>query len=483
MADYYSILTKTISRLDNNIPERRQMVYGKARKAIEAQLRQLEPAPGADAIRSQLNLLEEAIVFIESEYDDGSPSVPAPKPVINIPVPPPATPVVDARAPSEAEVSSTSLPVDVGVPVSASSELPGPDTQISQPDNQSGQAGVPPELVELAGTSRQSGIGSALITLIILGLIGMGAYAIWLNRDTIITTASSFLEGDSSGTSTQSGANTVETAPQEESVPDVPEPSTDDKETVRIADAGNEETTEPAEPEPQQAAETETPVVIEQPEPQPETQEPSDAVEPADGEENAGAAGDTNDPVTPSNAPLGEIAYLYEEGSAGSGASRSNARINWSLVNVKPTEVLPAEPVILGSMEVPEKGIAVEINIKRNVDESLSASHIIEMTFEVPEGFSGGSIENIARFVMKPSEEARGEPLVAVPVKVSDGFFLIALDNLEQAVQVNRQLLLNSGWIDIPISYATGKRALLTLEKGGSGDQVFKQAFADWQNR
>jgi len=152
-------------------------------------------------------------------------------------------------------------------------------------------------------------------------------------------------------------------------------------------------------------------------------------------------------------------------------------------VRVKPSEALPAEPVIVGNMEVPEKGMTVEVNIKRNLDQALSASHIIELTFDVPDGFAGGGIENIARFVLKPTEEARGEPLVAVPVKVSDGYFLIALDNLEQAVQVNNQLMLNSSWIDIPLSYSTGKRALLTLEKGGSGEQVFKEAFSDWKNR
>ena len=84
---------------------------------------------------------------------------------------------------------------------------------------------------------------------------------------------------------------------------------------------------------------------------------------------------------------------------------------------------------------------------------------------------------------MKTTEEAPGEPLVAVPVKVSEGYFLIALDNLTQAVAVNTQLLKESAWIDVPIVYGTGKRALITLEKGGTGERVFDEAFKDWQNR
>ena len=133
-------------------------------------------------------------------------------------------------------------------------------------------------------------------------------------------------------------------------------------------------------------------------------------------------------------------------------------------------------------MEAPEKDLSLTISIKRNVDQALSASHMIELLFSIPQNFSGGEIENIARFVMKPSEEARGEPLVAVPIKVSEGYFLIALDNLEQAVNVNTKLLLESNWIDIPVSYSIGKRALVTLEKGGTGEQVFREAFEAWKD-
>ena len=141
------------------------------------------------------------------------------------------------------------------------------------------------------------------------------------------------------------------------------------------------------------------------------------------------------------------------------------------------------EPVIIGSMQVPEKDLSVRIVIKRNVDEALSASHLIELRFDLPQGFDGQGVEEIARFVMKNTEEARGEALVAVPVKVSEGFFLVALDNLPQAVEVNTQLLEAGGWIDIPVSYSTGRRALLTLEKGTSGRAAFEEAFNDWKNR
>jgi len=144
---------------------------------------------------------------------------------------------------------------------------------------------------------------------------------------------------------------------------------------------------------------------------------------------------------------------------------------------------LPPEPVIIGDIQVAEKDIAAKVTIKRNVDEALSASHLIELKFTFGSNFEGGSVENVARFVMKATEEARGEPLVAVPVKVSDGDFLVALNNLQQAVDVNTLLLQDGGWIDIPITYKNGKRALVTLEKGGTGERVFTEALNDWKNR
>ena len=68
MADYYSIVNKTISGLAKNTPEVRQAVYAKARTAIENQLRRMSPPPGEEAISAQLKLLEEAIAVIDSEH-------------------------------------------------------------------------------------------------------------------------------------------------------------------------------------------------------------------------------------------------------------------------------------------------------------------------------------------------------------------------------------------------------------------------------
>lgn len=524
MADYYSILRKTIDGLQKNTPEIRQAVYRKARTAIEKQLRSMSPPPSDDAIQSQLQLLEESILVVDSEYTLAAPvpdpafiePAPSASPAEPAPVAPPApvaAPVAEASvepavdpAPSQASepISApvaepgVSAPISVSVaepvmsstlePVASESSalVPEPPTVNQVPPAPSVEQ--PSEAPALAGSEPISGnrpapssygepqaksgfFGKLVAILLTLGVIGGAGYAVWLNKDALGTMISSISGAGNDEAATQSGGAVSES----DALIDNDTAAQVDKEPIKLGADGQDTSVEPAsEPEIVTPETTEQPLLTEN-EDEASSEQPSEpVVEPVEEATNT-------DATQPS--PIGEVAYLYEEGGAGAGATRTNAAIAWTTRSESLAEGLTPEPIIIGSMEVPEKNLSMNIEIKRNVDEALSASHIIELRFTVPEGFSGNGIDNIARFVMKASEEARGEPLVAVPVKVSDGYFLIALDNLQQAVDVNTQLLLVSAWIDIPVSYATGKRALVTLEKGGTGERIFQEAFKDWQNR
>jgi hypothetical protein len=65
-----------------------------------------------------------------------------------------------------------------------------------------------------------------------------------------------------------------------------------------------------------------------------------------------------------------------------------------------------------------------------------------------------------------------------VPVK--ENVFLLGLSNLPGDVERNTDLLLKRNWIDLPIRFASGPRAVLSFEKGASGEQVFNDAFRQW---
>ncbi len=123
----------------------------------------------------------------------------------------------------------------------------------------------------------------------------------------------------------------------------------------------------------------------------------------------------------------------------------------------------------------------VDIRIKPNDDTSLPASHLVEIKYEFPENFAPGDVVNVPGLVMKPTEEARGDALIGASVKVSPGFFWIALSSLPNEQQRNLALLRERGWIDIPMLYENGKRGILTLEKGTAGADAVEKAITSWQ--
>ncbi len=501
MADYYSILEKTISGLPNNSPEVRNAVYKKARSAIETQLRNMDPSPSEDAINSQLKLLEEAILLIDSEHSDQPDPVIVEETVISEPEPEPEPeetalqePLVSSAAVSAAsspesvvervetaiEQIENEAPSSVGLDAPSSSVEgdvdPGsisvdPKTKdILEPIISADVAsdGSQPETADLDFEEKKSGgfFGGLVKLLVILCLLGGAGYAVWKNKDELTDFANNMMKPADVAEEVQT--TSADTEPVEE----VAEPELVEKTTEIVTPEPTEpEFVEPEVAEPEVAA----PEVVE-----PEMTEPE--VTESQSENETTQEGTESTSQQSGVIPIGEVAYLYEEGTAGSGATRTNAAITWEIKQESLKEGNAPKPVIVGKMDVPEKAMSIDINIKRNIDEAVSASHMIELRFNLPADFTGKSVESIARFVMKTTEEAPGEPLVAVPVKVSEGYFLIALDNLTQAVAVNTQLLKESAWIDVPIVYGTGKRALITLEKGGTGERVFDEAFKDWQN-
>lgn len=177
---------------------------------------------------------------------------------------------------------------------------------------------------------------------------------------------------------------------------------------------------------------------------------------------------------------VAQKAVFYEERSETEEGTQRGGNVVWSVVNEPPSDGEPAEPAIRAVADVPEANVQLTMTIRRNADPTLPASHVIELMFDVPAGFGGGQIANVQRLALKPTEEARGEPLIGVAGKISDGFFIIALNNLAQATQTNLQLLGSEQWIDIPLAYATGRRALISIEKGIPGDRVFKEAMDAW---
>ncbi|TPL93325.1 hypothetical protein [Mesorhizobium sp. B2-3-12] len=185
--------------------------------------------------------------------------------------------------------------------------------------------------------------------------------------------------------------------------------------------------------------------------------------------------------VAPASVPVGQKAIFYEERTSTAQGSAEPGNIVWSLVQESPGGDLPPEPAIRAEATIPGKDIQLRMTIRRNTDQTLPASHIIEMIFLTPDGFEGGGVDNILRVAMKSSEQDAGSPLIGIPAKIADGFFLVALNDTKADEDANMTLLRGQDWIDVPVVYKTGRRALLTMEKGIPGEKVFDEAIKAWQ--
>ena len=195
------------------------------------------------------------------------------------------------------------------------------------------------------------------------------------------------------------------------------------------------------------------------------------------------AAADAQQPLPAAQdggaALVAQKAVLYEEpldsAKAAAGVTQINAAVTWDFVNDSTNG-----PSVVANLDVPDRGLKVKLTFHKNTDNTLPASHLIEVIVTATPAFPGKGVANIPRLVLKPSEDARGQPLVGATAKVADGFFWIALSALPADVDSNLSLLKDRDWVDLPLVYDTGQRAILTFEKGTPGDRALAQAMTAW---
>ncbi len=187
--------------------------------------------------------------------------------------------------------------------------------------------------------------------------------------------------------------------------------------------------------------------------------------------------GDTAGVDASGEALVAQKAILYEEPIDGgsNGVTAINASVTWKFV-----EDGPNGAELEANLEVPERGMKIKFSLHKNSDDTLPASHLVEVVVDTPGEFPGKGIRSVPRIVLKPTEESRGQPLVGAAAKVADGFFWIALSAAQADVQSNLGLLRERNWIDLPLVYETGQRAILTFEKGTPGERVLDRAVTAW---
>ena len=186
-------------------------------------------------------------------------------------------------------------------------------------------------------------------------------------------------------------------------------------------------------------------------------------------------------PNTQSGPAVAQRVVLYEEEPNDPQGKQFVGSAVWRTETVSPGGGRPPELALRADVEIPERRMTMTFSIRRNVDQTLPASHTIEVMFNLPADFPPGGISNVPGVLMKQAEQTRGTPLAGLAVKVTNNFFLIGLSAVESDQSRNIQLLKERAWFDIPIVYNNNRRAILAIEKGTPGERAFAEAFAAWK--
>jgi hypothetical protein len=420
MADYSPLLTRALDALSDRSPQMRRAVYERARTALADQLRNLEPPLAeADIMRERL-ALDEAITRIELEQR------------MRDPLPESGTPaVVDvSRRPplrgslgDEGEASpAATKSAGFGLPRRGRGAETAPDLDgAGDPGSEPAQRERP--RIETVGPHLgRPGRGRAIVLAVALAaVIGLIAVAAWLLRDRPAD------------------------LPRQPAVAEAPPPAANEG---KLGDrvAGDRSAASPASgPAPQAAA-------------APGTAQPR------------------------ADLPVAQRAVLYEENSADAQSPKATqGRAVWRLDNLNAGQGQPLETIVRAAIDVPEARLTLNLTFRRNLDQTLPASHTVELAFTTAPGDPNRAVRDVGLLQLKAEEAVRGTPVSGLPVPVKENLFLIGLSNLSGDVERNLDLLLNRNWIDLPIRFTSGQRAILSFEKGVSGDQVLREAFQRWQ--
>ena len=179
-------------------------------------------------------------------------------------------------------------------------------------------------------------------------------------------------------------------------------------------------------------------------------------------------------------APVAQRVVLYDEDPSDPKGKQYVGSVVWRTEPIKATGNGKADIAVRADIDIPDRKFKMTMSFRRNTDSSLPASHTAELTFILPQDFAGGGVSNVPGILMKSNEQARGTPLAGLAVKVTDGFFLVGLSNVEADRARNIQLLKERTWFDVPLVYTNQRRAIIAIEKGAPGERAFNDAFAAW---
>lgn len=503
MAEYYPLLAKAVVGLPSSTPETRRAVYERARKALIGQLQSLQPpVPEAD-LRREIDALDAAIARLEAEIGGAAGAGPAT---------PPASAHQQLQRPVPASTAPTapmqrSLAATPSVPPRAAARQPVPPPSPGQPPAARRPIGAPaaPASGANPGTrvaSPEKNAASQQKTAVSLEMEaarletihpeeGRGAPAPGPTNAALPPPASRPPNPDASRARIATAARPVAPQPGLEDAPqnyrlwivvgvvvglvalvavaawklrDRPDQLTAFKPHPQASFAANDKNTQRvggSSPAADTASALAAPALA-----------PAVELAPA----VAAKPAETNSVI-----PVAyRAALLVEAPDAQNKVKTYVGTVIWKMENVSNGPGQPLASAVHADIDVPDDKLKATIDIQKNNDPSLSASHTITVVFSLAPDSPTGGVKEISLPQLRNENSPGGEPLKGIVVPIMDNSFLIGLSRGD-AEGHNADLLKKLEWIDIPIMLSNGRIAKLTFEKNNSGMRAINDAFAAWQ--
>lgn len=501
MADYYPLLSRAVAGLAGKPDSDRQAIYGRAREALERQLRGFEPALAEADIRAELDALEATIARVELENAAPSDLVAEPSAVPPAPEPVPArlpepthTPVTPE---SPAETGADDGMAEPTVLGQGAADEASPEKSVAEENaaqetlalEASGQAseaepkyGRKPEIAtkqeplapratapiapepsiatkadqpadplpeQIAGESAPAAEETpAIIQPMVRPRIPVRSEREpRRNKPLALFAGVAIVAMLITGLVAVSRRSTPERfkAPPLVTAPDTPDSS---KTEGRLA--GGDPAPRNGDPAPQSP-----PRPPEDPRPPQPTQEARPA----------------------QTTPVSAIsrAFMVLEAQAGS-PSQFEGRVMWSFA---PDPGLRGQKSLRAAIEFANSPLKVDFSIARNNDATLNASHTVMVLFEGANGPE--SIREMSAVEWRERENQTGTLLSGVTVPVQDNVFMIGLERADATQARNLDMLRSQKWMVFEYRMANGRRGAILVEKGAGGEKAVAEALTEWK--
>ncbi len=479
MADYYPLLSRAVGALSDSSAETRRAIYERARKALIGQLQAIQPPIAEADIARETDALDEAIARIEAEIAGKAAAEAAKAPGAAPPAPKPDAPKADAR---KADASKPEPPkLQSPAPAPAKPALPHPSAP--KPPAQAADATKPaaavppvpprpfsfraPEAAEAEKAVRKAEQETA-------------------EQEKALKAE----DAAAADTELETPPSLKPPRPREAPRPAAPGPAPQNGRGNRLWIVGGVVVgvvlliaglAIKLKGRPEDLAKL-------RPAPTAPAEQPSGKIAGRVGGETPAAPAEKTDtrtaPATPapSQPPLPvahRAALLLEAPETPEKVKTYIGSVVWRLDNVPGGPGQPLGTAVHAEVEIPEAKVRMTIDLQKNTDPSLNASHTIEIRFALQPGSAIPGVKQIGAVQMRREDMANGDALAGVPVPITETYYLVGLQRGDMEAR-NMDLLKSRGWLDVPLALTNGRIAKFSLEKGASGDRVVNDALSVW---